>query len=627
MLRRNDPDAGDSQGAGPIPGPRQAVFWRLLPYLRPHARTIAFGLFLLLISIPASNFHPLAWAYIVDHVVGERRVHMLLPAVGAMFAVQAVGTLLGAWRSNLLEKVGQRLVYNLRNETYSKLQRQSLAYHHEHRIGDLVARTMGDIDQLQEVAVQGTDSLIANGLSFLYVAGILIALNPKLGVATLLPILLVGVLTKYFNTRIKTMYRDARDRLGDVGARLQENLMGLALIKAFAREDYESDRFRQATDAHRSMQFHAINARTLFFPAVTFIGFFSNLISVGYGAWLVLHGQFTVGGLVAYRGYWWPLFAPINQLATINEMLQRAQAAGSRVFEVLDAPETITDAPGAGELRHSEGRVAFEHVAFSYTSRKTVLEDVSFAVEPGQMVALVGPSGAGKTTILNLLLRFYDLTDGKILIDGQDIASVTQRSLRSHMAIVPQEPFLFNGTILDNIRYGNPDASLAEVESATRAANAHDFIAELPHGYTTEIGERGVKLSGGQRQRIAIARAFLADPEILILDEPTSAVEPESEWIVQQSLERLMRGRTTFVTSHRLSLVRGADVILVFEEGRLVERGTHAELLAHSGLYAAMYELQMGETRTRCRHSEGALATEESPDAKGILRVAPLPSE
>ncbi len=569
-----------------------SVFHRLWPYLLPHRTKIFTGFALLLVSIPAQNFHPIVWAYIVDTVIGKQRVEMLLPAIVAMFGVQALGTVLGAWRNNILEKVGQEMVYDLRNQTYAKLQRQSLSYHHDNRSGDLVSRTMGDIDVLQEVAVQGTDSIVANGLSFLWVAGVLVSYNWKLATATLLPIFLVGVLTKYFNTRVKVIYRESRERLGDVNARLQENLQGLPLIKAFAREPFESERFGNVTRAHRAVQFEVINARNLFFPAVGFVGFFSNIISVGFGAWLVLQGQFTVGGLVLYRGYWWPLFAPINQLANINEMLQRAQAAGARVFEVIDAPETIQD--GTQVLAWGEGRVRFDHVSFAYNERTQTLNDVSFAVEPGQMIALAGPSGAGKSTVLNLLLRFYDPLEGKVLIDEQNIRDVTQQSLREGMAFVPQEAFLFNGSIADNIAYGRPDATRAEMESATRAANAHDFIAALPDGYDTEIGERGLKLSGGQRQRLAIARAFLADPQLLILDEPTSAVEAESESIVQQSLERLMRGRTTFVTSHRLSLIRNADLILVFDGGQLIERGTHAQLLESEGLYAGMYRMQMG---------------------------------
>jgi ATP-binding cassette subfamily B protein len=578
-----------------LPKPQsESVFRRLLPYLKPHSRAIFIGLACLLVAVPAGAFHPLVWGYMVDEVIGKRRVNMLLAAVGVMLAVQVIDTVLEGYRDNLLQKVGQRLVFDLRNQVYDKLQRQSLSYLHDNRVGDLVARAMGDIDVIQEVAVQGTDTIISNLLSFVYVAIILLLLSWKLGIVTLMPIVLVFVLTRHFNIRVKKLYRDARDRLGAVNARLQENLQGMVLIKAFAKEREESARFRATSQDYLQTSFQAINARTTFFPAVRFVGFFSNLLSLGFGAWLVLQGEFTVGGLIAYRGYWWPLFQPINSLATINEMLQRAQAAGSRVFELLDGEEAIQDAPDALPLCLTAGQVSFEGVSFAYEA-KPILEDISFIAEPGEMVALVGPSGAGKTTVMNLIPRFYEPQAGVIRIDGQPIASVTQRSLRGHMAMVLQETFLFNGTVLENLRYGNPGATREQLEEAVRSANATDFIAALPNGLETEIGERGIKLSGGQRQRLSIARAFLADPAILLLDEPTSSVEPESEAIITQALERLMRGRTTFVTSHRFSLVRGADRILVFEQGRLVEQGRHADLLQSGGLYAAMYRQQMGE--------------------------------
>jgi ABC-type multidrug transport system fused ATPase/permease subunit len=612
--------------ASPSPPANRSVFRRMFPYLRPHWRALAVGLVCLLISVPAGHFHPLVWAFMVDQVIMHRRVEMLLPAMGLMFLVQAVGTVIGAYRDNLLQKVGQRLVFELRNEVYEKLQRQSLGYLHDNRAGDLVSRTMSDVDVLQDVAVQGTDSIIANLFSFLFVAAILLTLNWKLGIVTLVPIFLVFLLNRFFNARVKALYRAARDLLGQVSARLQENLQGMVVIKAYAKEPYELSRFRAVTQEYQNANFRAINARTVFFPAVQMVGFISNVLSVGFGAWLVLAGQFTIGGLVAYRGYWWPLFSPISSLASINDMLQRAQAAGSRVFELLDEVEAIQDAPDAQELQVTQGRIEFRHVTFSYSPRslsaaddeagateapqvqdngaspdsaqsrrgKIVLQDVSFVVEPGEMVALVGPSGAGKTTVLNLVMRFWDPNEGEILIDGQNIARVTQESLRRHTALVLQETFLFNGTVLENLLYGRQDATMEEIEQAVRDANAADFIRDLPRGYETEIGERGVKLSGGQRQRLSIARAFLSNPEILILDEPVSSVEPESEAVITQALERLMQGRTTFVTSHRYSLVRGADRILVFEQGRLVEQGNHDALMQANGLYAAMYRQQMG---------------------------------
>jgi ATP-binding cassette subfamily B protein len=604
------------------------IFLRILSYLRPYWRSLAVGLLCLLVSSPAGLFHPLVWKYIVDEVIGRRRYGMLLPAVGLMLGVQMVGSLLGAIRSNLLEKVGQRFIQDLRNQVYAKLQDQSLAYLHDRRAGDLVSRVMNDVEVLQEVAVQGTDAVLNNFLNFAIVAGVLIALNWQLGLLTLAPILLVGILVRTFNIRIKKLYRAARDRLGDVTARLQENLLGAVVIKAFAREPAEIARFREATEAYRRVQVQAINARTVFFPAVQFVGFLSNVLAIGVGGWLVIQGRFTVGGLVAYRGYWWPLFAPVNQLAQINDMIQRAIAAGSRVFELLDEEESVRDAPDALTLEGVEGRITFEGVEFGYRGagddgRRTtddgrqtadqsghppsavhrpssvvtprpVLRGIDLEIAPGERIALVGPSGSGKSTLLNLIPRFYDPQAGRVLVDGRDLRTVTQRSLREHIAMVLQETFLFSGTVLENLRYGRPAATMEEVRAAARAANAEEFIEALPNGWETEIGERGVKLSGGQRQRIAIARAFLTDPEILLLDEATASVEPESEWIIQQALERLMVGRTTVVISHRLSMVRTADRILVLEGGRIREQGRHEALLGAGGLYAQMYRLQVG---------------------------------
>ena len=580
-------------------------YLRILEYLKPYRRRVALGLLCLFVATPLSLVHPWIWKYVVDEVVLKRQPHLLLPALGVMLSIHFTAAVLNAVRSNLLEKVGQCFVRDLRNEVYRKLQGQSLQYLHEHRTGDLVSRAIGDIDVLQDVAVNGTESILSNLYSFVIVAGSLVVLSPLLGAITIAPIVVVYFLVRVFNTRVKRMYRGARDRLGDVSARLQENLLGMMVVKAFAKEASEAERFGRTTDEYRQIQFEAVNARTVFFPLSQFVGFISNVLAVGVGAWLILQGRFTVGGLVAYRGYWWQLYAPVSQLAQINDLLQRGNAAAGRVFELLDAEVTVENAPGARELGHVRGRVTFENVHFAYRERE-ILHGIDLEVLPGQAVALVGSSGAGKSTLLNLIPRFWDPQEGRICVDGVDVRDVTQESLRRHIAMVLQETFLFSGTVLENVRYARPEATLEEAREAARAANALDFIEqELPDGWETQIGERGVKLSGGQRQRISIARAFLADPEILILDEATSAVEPESEWIIQQALERLMHNRTTFIISHRLSIVRGADRIIALDAGRIVEQGTHEQLLACGGLYAEMYQLQMGSLGGTPPHPSG----------------------
>lgn len=572
-----------------------STFIRLLSYLKPYRWRIALGFLFLIGSICLELTPPLIWKNIVDVAITHRAVNQIWGAVIALTVIQAGQVLLSALRTKLLESVGQHFVYDLRNALYNKLSHQSLSYFNDTRTGDLMSRMSSDVDAVQDVVIQGTDSVVANFLRLAGVAVIFCSLNLKLGLATLLPILIVGVLLKRFNGKIKGIYRAARAGLGAVNAKLQDNLSGIRVIKAFAREDAEEESFQGVSHKYLEENIRAVRLRSTFFPFVRWIAGFGNTITIGYGAWLILHNQFTVGGLVAYRGYGRYFFGPIDDLTQINDTVQRAIAAGNRLFEVLDAPVMVTDSKDALDIPPIEGDIKFERVGFRYHDEgRTILNNLSFHLQPGQTAALVGESGTGKSTILSLVSRFWDPTEGCILIDGHDLRDVTQKSLRSQIASVQQETFLFAASVMDNIRYARPDASLKEVEAAARAANAHVFIQQLPEGYETIVGERGIKLSGGQRQRISIARAFLANPRILLLDEATSAVEPESEQIIQEAIERLMQGRTTLVAAHRLSTIRKADVIFVFRNGRLVEQGRHNDLMQLGGAYCRMVEQQLG---------------------------------
>lgn len=568
------------------------MFVRILGLLRPYRAPLAAGFACLLLATPCQLFHPLVWKYIVDDVLIEGKREMLLPALALMLAVYLVGAGFSIARTWLLGRAGQRFVHDLRERVHAKLLRQSLAYHHEHRSGDMQARAIGDVDVLQEVVINGVDTIVSNALSFVGVAGVILWLNWKVGIVSLIPLGLVALMVWFFNRRVKGLYRSVRDKLGDLSSVLQEHLMGVGVIKAFAREPHEAARFEARNAAFYAESLRGVKARAAYFPGVMSVGFLSNVAMIGAGAYYVMQGEFTVGGLIALRGYWWQLFSPVQTLAQTNEMLQRAAASGSRVFEVLDAPEVVQDAPGAKALESVQGRVTFEQVRFAYTPERTALENVSFVVEPGHTAGVVGPSGAGKSTVLNLILRFYDPQAGTVGIDGHDLRTLSQSGFRRHCAIVTQEPFLFNASIRENILFGRLGASEADMIEAAREANAHEFVERLPQGYDTLVGERGVKLSGGQKQRLCIARAFLANPRILLLDEATASVEPESEALIQAALERLMQGRTTVIVSHRLSLVRGCDQLLVIDRGLVRERGSHDELLAQGGWYARMYRLQ-----------------------------------
>jgi len=569
------------------------IFLRLLSFLRPYKTLVVWGFVCLVASVALELAPPLVWKVVVDDVIVRRRVRALLPAVLWLTAIQGATVLLSAVRTRLLESVGQRFTFDLRNTLYAKLSYQSLAFYNEARTGDLMSRLSSDVDAVQEVVIRGTDSVVANALRLVGVSIIFCSLNLKLGLATLLPIVLVGFFLKAFNGRVKAVYKAARAQLGAVNTRLQDNLTGIRIIKSFAREREEIDGFQAVNRRYLQDNLDAIKLRATFFPFVRWLASFGNTITIGYGAYLILHGQFTLGGLIAYRGYGRYFFGPIDDLTQINDTVQRAVAAGTRLFDVLDAPVSLSDAPNAPDLPPIDGAICFDRVSFAYKpGASPVLEDLTLRIAPGQTAALVGESGAGKSTIFALVSRFWDPDTGAVSVDNHDLRGVTQHSLRRQMASVQQDTFLFAASVRDNIRYARPEASDSDVEASARAANAHDFIQGLPQGYDTTIGERGVKLSGGQRQRLSVARAFLADPRILLLDEATSAVEPESERIIQDAIERLMRGRTTILAAHRLSTVRKADVIFVLSRGRLAEQGTHESLLRENGLYARMVNQQ-----------------------------------
>ena len=582
--------------------------------LQPYLRQILTGMLLLVISSPCELFPAMIWRFVTDDVVlqnhtspwllamfgfGGRitgRLGLLLSSTCWLLVIYLIGEVLGTLESWMLNRVAQRFILTFRNQVYHKLQSQSLGYLQRQRTGDLMSRAMGDVDELQSFIVNGIDVIVGEALLWIATVAIVFWMDWRVASVSLFPMLIVYFLLRRFNKKIQPIYRRARERLGDVSTRIQENLSGVVVIKIFGREKQEARRFEEATAGYYDEQVQAINQRHLFFPFSRVVGFFSNVFMIGVGGYFMIRdgvraGSFTPGKLVAFRAYWWRLFGPIQTLARVNDMVQRATAAGRRVFEVLDAPDELPDDADAKPIEHVRGEMELRNVSFRYPGdisgkpSPLVLHELSIQIEPGRTVALCGPSGSGKSSILNLLLRFYDPAGGEVTLDGRNLRSITCDSLRQHFALVQQETFLFNDSILDNIRYGHAEATMDQVIAAARAANAHGFITDLPSGYDTKVGERGVRLSGGQKQRISIARAFLANPQVLLLDEPTSSVEPDSEAAIIAALNRLMAGRTTVLTSHRPSLIDQADRVYVIEDGRVTEQGRPDELRANGGWF------------------------------------------
>lgn len=569
----------------------RSSYWRLLPYLRPHWRTITQALLCTLIF--TACWPLLAWlaGKLLDLLVRGQVLQLaqLSGIVAAIFFVQKVAQY---GQDSLMAKAALAIALDLRKRTYAHLQTLNLSYFERAQTGDLAYRLTEDIDRVGEVINKVFHDFTPCVLQLVAVFAYMVYLNWQLTAASLIAVPLMGWLIGWFGERMLETSRRSQNRVSDLSSMLTEVFSGIRLVRAFAAEDYEVERFTREAERNRRAKYEAAWLKAVQFPVVGFLYSLCVLLLLFLGGWQISVGNLTGQEFGSYVVAVAMLIDPIAHLTENYNQFKEGQASADRIFELLDIQPAVLEKPGAKPLPTVTGKVEYRNVSFGYSPTQPVLQKLNLLVLPGEAIALVGSSGAGKTTLVNLLPRFYDPQQGQILIDGIDIREVTLKSLRRQIGIVPQETILFSGTIAQNIAFGQTQFDIEAVEEAARIANAHQFIRQFPDGYDTWVGERGVNLSGGQRQRLAIARAVLLNPRILILDEATSALDSESEALVQEALERLMRDRTVFIIAHRLATVRRADRILVVERGRVVESGTHLELLEQHGRYAQFYAQQ-----------------------------------
>jgi ATP-binding cassette, subfamily B, multidrug efflux pump len=596
--------------------------WRLLGFLRPYPLPVVIAYASVLLGTGLNLLIPPIIAWAIDFGISEGRASALFIAGGIIMGIALVRGFLGFGQRYYGEWLTHRVAYDLRNDFYNAVQYQPFAFHDQSHTGDLMSRATSDIGEAERFAGIGLMDLVA---TILLVIGVMVAMmiaSVPLALLGLLPLPILLITTLHFGITVEPMFKRIQEQMGVLSTVMQESLTGIRVVKAFARERHELKKFDLENTEWFDRRFGLIKKWANNWPFMTFLISVSIFLLLWFGGPAALEGEITVGALFALISYVLMLNSPIQRLGFLVNLAATAGASASRVFEIIDMPAEVVDSPDAITLDDARGEVIFKDVSFAYRDGLQILEDITFKAQPGERVALIGPTGSGKSTVTNLIPRFYDAGSGQVMVDGHDVRALQLKSLRSHIGIVLQEPFLFSQTVGENIAYGRPELSMEQIEAAARAAHAHDFILELDDGYETRVGERGVTLSGGQKQRIAIARALLADPRILILDDSTSSVDTETEHIIQEALAELMKGRTTFIIAQRLLTLKHADCILVLQDGRIVERGTHEHLLTVDGLYRRIYDLQLKD-QEEFLSLQDRMAAESLATNSGIQGISP----
>lgn len=579
-------------GSDEKPKNTNQVVLRLLSLIKPYTREVILSMVLVVISAISQGIGPLLTGQAVDRFIVKGNSSGLAIFMLILIGVFALGAFATRGQIYLMASIGQKLLSDLRQKVFNHIETLSLQYLESKQAGDLMSRLVNDIDTLNNFISQSLSQMVGALFAMIGIGVAMLIADWKLGLAVLVMVPVLLIITNYFSRLAKRAFKKTRETIGDVSANIEEQISGVKVAQAFNRTDQNIKEFAERNAANRDANVNANAITSAFNPAMEVLIYIDLAVVAAMGGMMVIQGTATVGIVIAFLQYVQNFFRPIQQVATLWTQAQSAFASAERVFVLLDTQPDILDKPDAIDLPGIQGNVTFENVTFAYEGDQAVLCNINLDVKPGQTVAIVGPTGAGKSTLVSLLARFYDPTQGKVKIDGHDLKDVSQHSLRSQMGIVTQEPFLFSGTIMDNIRYGNLKATDEQVQVAARAANAHSFIEKLPNGYQTEVGERGKLLSQGQRQLIAIARAVLADPGIVILDEATASIDTRTEVLIQRALDHLLKKRTSFVIAHRLSTIRDADVVLVIDDGEIIEQGTHESLLANQGLYADLHQKQ-----------------------------------